>query len=64
MSSMWKVGDPYKVVLFYRYVALNKSKEAFIKEFTKNCSELSLKGRILVSEEGINGTLGMYRISF
>lgn len=48
-------GD-FRVLLFYKYVEIENA-EAFAKDHLKTCKELGLKGRILVSEEGINGTL-------
>lgn len=48
-------GD-FRVLLFYKYVEINNA-EAFANEHLAFCKELGIKGRILVSEEGINGTL-------
>ena len=45
----------YKVVLFYKYTQLNPTVE--VKRQTKIGRGLSLTGRILVAEEGINGTV-------
>jgi predicted sulfurtransferase len=46
----------YKIVLFYRYVALDNvhEKQQF---FLETCQRLGLLGRVLVAPEGINGTL-------
>lgn len=52
----WRPGDTYKVVLFYRY-AVVEDVELLIGSLMKTCSGLGLLGRILVSSEGINGTL-------
>ncbi|RBW69490.1 rhodanese-related sulfurtransferase [Bacillus taeanensis] len=46
----------YRVLLFYKYVQI-EDHEYFAKKHLKFCKELGLKGRILVAEEGINGTV-------
>lgn len=46
----------YQVLLYYNYVHI-EDPEAFAKEHLNYCKELGLKGRILVAEEGINGTV-------
>ncbi|MGC6769239.1 rhodanese-related sulfurtransferase [Enterococcus sp. LJL51] len=46
----------YQVLLYYKYVQIDNL-EQFAKEHLALCKELNLKGRILVAEEGINGTL-------
>ncbi|WP_062532385.1 oxygen-dependent tRNA uridine(34) hydroxylase TrhO [Jeotgalibaca dankookensis] len=48
-------GD-YRVLLFYKYVTIENA-EKFTQEHLNFCKNLGIKGRILVSEEGINGTL-------
>jgi UPF0176 protein len=48
--------QPFKVLLFYRYVALNRPAE-LVKAQKELCQRLNLKGRILIADEGINGTL-------
>jgi UPF0176 protein len=46
----------FKILLYYKYVALSDPER--IKTWQKElCQKLDLKGRILVSQEGINGTL-------
>lgn len=45
----------YRVLLFYKYVHIENPEE-FTKQHLKFCKELGLKGRILIAEEGINGT--------
>jgi UPF0176 protein len=47
---------PYRVLLYYKYVTI-KDHEAFAAEHLEFCKALGVKGRILVAEEGINGTL-------
>src|SRR5699024_6367050 len=46
----------YRVLLYYQYVDIDDPK-VFRDEHKAMCDELNLKGRILVSEEGLNGTL-------
>lgn len=46
----------YPVILFYKYVAL-ADPESFAAAQRALCTELGLKGRILIACEGINGTL-------
>ena len=45
----------YNVLLFYKYVPI-EDPETFAAEHLEACKELGLKGRILVGQEGINGT--------
>lgn len=46
----------YRVLLYYKYVQIEDA-DAFAEEHRALCNELNLKGRIIVSQEGINGTL-------
>ena len=46
-----------KIILFYKYIEISYPKQV-MKWQKKVCQELGLKGRILISHEGINGTLG------
>jgi UPF0176 protein len=46
-----------KVILFYKFVNINDPLE-LMDEHRKICQKLNLKGRILISKHGINGTLG------
>lgn len=46
----------YRVLLYYKYVPIEHP-EAFVAEHKALCSRLSLKGRVLVAHEGLNGTL-------
>lgn len=46
----------YKVILYYNFKPIHDV-VAFIEEHKNYCNERGLKGRIYVSEEGINGTL-------
>lgn len=47
--------EKYRVLLFYKYVHIDDP-ETFAAEHLQFCKETGLKGRILVGEEGINGT--------
>ncbi|KAB7704043.1 rhodanese-related sulfurtransferase [Bacillus aerolatus] len=47
---------PYRILLYYMYVPI-ENPEVFAVRHLKFCKELGLKGRILVGEEGINGTV-------
>lgn len=47
---------PYRVLLYYMYVPIEDPDE-FAREHKAFCNELGLKGRILVANEGINGTV-------
>jgi len=52
---MIKTKQAYKVLLFYKYVEIANPEE--FTEWQKGiCMDLNLKGRILVSDEGLNGT--------
>lgn len=46
----------YRVLLYYQFVTLADS-ETYALDHKALCESLNLKGRILVAEEGINGTL-------
>lgn len=52
----WSAGNPYRIALFYRYVAID-SVNSEILSLRQRCENLGLLGRVLVSREGINGTL-------
>lgn len=47
---------PFRTLLFYKYVHLNDA-EQFAQQHLKFCIDTGLKGRILVADEGINGTV-------
>lgn len=47
---------PYRVLLYYFYTPIENHVE-FAAEHLAACKELELKGRILVAQEGINGTV-------
>ena len=46
----------YRVLLYYQYVPIENG-ETFAQKHLADCRELGLKGRILVADEGINGTV-------
>ncbi|RPE04810.1 oxygen-dependent tRNA uridine(34) hydroxylase TrhO [Paenibacillus polymyxa] len=46
----------YRILLFYKYVNI-EDPATFTVEHLAYCKELGVKGRILIAEEGINGTL-------
>ncbi|MGY3735573.1 oxygen-dependent tRNA uridine(34) hydroxylase TrhO [Lactococcus taiwanensis] len=46
----------YRVLLYYQYVPIEDG-ENFAKKHLSECKSLGLKGRILVADEGINGTV-------
>lgn len=48
--------EKYQVLLYYNYVHI-EDPETFANDHLKFCKETGLKGRILVAEEGINGTV-------
>ncbi len=54
--KMSEKNQPYRVLLYYMYVSIDNPEE-FATDHLKLCKELELKGRILVAEEGINGTV-------
>lgn len=45
----------YEVILYYNFSTIEEP-ERFCEEHKKFCKEIGLKGRIYISEEGINGT--------
>src|SRR6202451_4092526 len=48
---------PQKIILYYCFTPLNDPEAVRLWQRTL-CEQLSLKGRILISRHGINGTLG------
>ncbi|MDF1825603.1 MAG: rhodanese-related sulfurtransferase [Verrucomicrobiales bacterium] len=46
----------FQVLLYYRYVRIDNP-EAYMTEHRILCRELGLRGRIIIGEEGINGTV-------
>ncbi|UTR11535.1 rhodanese-related sulfurtransferase [Evansella sp. LMS18] len=50
------MDNQYRVLLYYKYVNLPEAEE-YAQEHLAFCKELGLKGRILIADEGINGTV-------
>lgn len=50
------LNENFQVLLFYKYVSIEDPVELKIQQ-KKLCQDLGLKGRIIVANEGINGTL-------
>ena len=46
----------YQVLLYYHYTPI-EDPESFAEKHLKYCKKLGVLGRIIVSSEGINGTL-------
>jgi UPF0176 protein len=49
-------SNNYRILLYYKFVAIPEA-EQFATEHLAYCKELGVKGRILIADEGINGTL-------
>ncbi|WP_096188840.1 oxygen-dependent tRNA uridine(34) hydroxylase TrhO [Evansella halocellulosilytica] len=50
------MSNSYRVLLYYKYVSIDHA-EDFTQEHLEFCKGLGLKGRILIADEGINGTV-------
>ncbi|OLS36202.1 rhodanese-related sulfurtransferase [Bacillus sp. MRMR6] len=50
------MDQQYKVLLYYKYVNIENPEEV-TNEHRDFCTELGLKGRIIIAAEGINGTV-------
>ena len=50
------MSAPYEVLLYYKYARF-ADPDAYADEHRRLCTELGLKGRILIAAEGINGTV-------
>lgn len=48
--------ETYRVLLYYHYVQIDDP-ETFADEHLAYCQDLGLKGRIMIAQEGINGTV-------
>ena len=48
--------ENYQVLLYYEFVPI-ENKEEFAKQHLAFCKDLELKGRILIADNGINGTV-------
>jgi UPF0176 protein len=53
---MKKSDHPFRILLYYKYVAIEDF-ESYAKLHLKFCKSLGVKGRILIANEGINGTI-------
>lgn len=49
------MSQNYRILLYYKFSPIENAAE-FTKEHLTLCKDLNLKGRILISHEGINGT--------
>lgn len=47
---------PFQTLLFYKYVHISDA-EIFTADLLKYCKSIGIKGRILIAEEGMNGTI-------
>ncbi len=50
------MAEPYQILLYYHYTPI-PDPAAFLEEHRDLCRSLGLRGRILIGEEGINGTV-------
>ena len=50
------MSDPYQVLLYYLYTPI-EDPDQFAEMQTNLCNEHDLRGRIIIAEEGINGTV-------
>ena len=50
------MSDKIRVLLYYKYVPIENAK-AYAAEHLAFCKSIGLKGRILIADEGINGTV-------
>ncbi len=55
------MAEEYQVLLYYKYVTIEEP-EIFAKKHLAFCKSLNLKGRILVANEGINGTVSGLKV--
>jgi len=49
-------NENFQILLYYKYVHI-EDPESFTEEHLQYCKDLGLKGRVLIAEEGINGTV-------
>jgi len=52
----WQPGQPFSIILFYRYVFI-EDVSLLLSQMQQLCTSLGLLGRLLIAKEGINGTL-------
>lgn len=48
--------QPYQILLYYCYAKVTDA-EAYAKQHLKFCKSIGIKGRIIVADEGLNGTV-------
>lgn len=53
---MKKRPEKYRILLYYKYVKIDDA-DAYAKKHLKFCKALGVYGRILIADEGINGTI-------
>ena len=54
---MEKTNNPYEILLYYIYIDIQNPEELQTKQKIL-CEQLGLTGRIIISTEGLNGTVG------
>ena len=57
---MKKTENPYEILLYYIYTPISNPEELH-EEQRILCEKLNLKGRIIISTEGLNGTVGGFK---
>jgi UPF0176 protein len=50
------MAEGFRVLLYYKFIPI-ENLDVYVKRHLKFCKALGLKGRILIAEEGINGTV-------
>ncbi|WHY75335.1 rhodanese-related sulfurtransferase [Neobacillus sp. WH10] len=50
------MNQEYRVLLYYKYVSIENPEEV-ANEHRQFCTDLGLKGRVIIASEGINGTV-------
>src|SRR5699024_12443067 len=55
-STLMESSKNYQVLLYYNYAHI-EDPETFAEEHLQFCNDQELKGRIIVANEGINGTV-------
>lgn len=50
------MSEKIRVLLYYKYVSIENAEEYAAKHL-EFCKSIGLKGRILIADEGINGTV-------
>lgn len=55
-KERWSMNAPYEILLYYKYSHI-EDPEAYAAAHRELCRKLELKGRIIIAEEGLNGTV-------